>query len=771
MLSPVWPRILSEDLAPPAEPLSLLFRAHTLAPPKAVARSAARAILGTDCVDCPVPAWLAPHQVPAARRLAGIIARYGGALLADAPGLGKSYVAVAVALVRGESFGLVVPSVLRDQWRALLDRHSVKAPILTHEALSSAGTFAPTTGRLLIVDEAHRFRNPDTNRYRALSRLAVGRRLLLVTATPVHNAVADLLHLFRLFLRDDALTALGVPSLSRATAGDSASPLVTNALARFTVARSRRRVTSAYGEESRLTFPARAPGRVIVAGSLIESPLEVLTHAIVGLRSGLAAAPLFRLLLLTRLASSVAALQESLRRYEAFLELGLAAAAEGRSLGPKEFGGLFAERGQDAIQLALFPILLEAGTSPVRPDDLRALAELRRLPTDGPDPKADALEAILDARARKTIVFAGARATVRYLTRRFRSRRTAAVVGDHGLLAGGRASTAEVLRAFAPRSQGAVNPPAALETDLLIATDLLSEGLSLQDAARVVHYDIPWSPARLAQRVGRIDRLGSTEADIETVTFLPPPVLAEALRLEERHARKIRAQLSVSTAQVEGITGPASHGLDWCDRLHALATARGACAPVGGVAAVAGDPAVVLVIRLGALVEAVVVDDSGARADSVAATDYLERAVGAEAVCVDGQALTNAIERAAPLVRARLDALAAARWRAADRDGPGRRLIASVLAAARSTARRGDARELGKLDALISRLAAGMTAGEERLLADLLERETPLSVRDLLTWHEGLPPLGDLPASPDVELVAAVVGSGAGAGAGAPRPD
>src|SRR5256885_7664138 len=47
----------------------------------------------------------------------------------------------------------------------------------------------------------------------------------------------------------------------------------------------------------------------------------------------------------------------------------------------------------------------------------------------------------------------------------------------------------EVLAAFAPRAQRAALPALALETDILIATDLLSEGLNLQDAVRVVHYD------------------------------------------------------------------------------------------------------------------------------------------------------------------------------------------------------------------------------------------------------------------------------------------
>src|SRR5439155_599519 len=117
---------------------------------------------------------------------------------------GRANAAVAHAL--GEPFALVVPAVLVDPWRTLLEEHGAKAPIVTHESLSATPyrPLAPSTVpyRLFIVDEAHRFRNPITNRYRALARLVVGSRVLLVTATPVHNRIADLFHLFRLFLRD-----------------------------------------------------------------------------------------------------------------------------------------------------------------------------------------------------------------------------------------------------------------------------------------------------------------------------------------------------------------------------------------------------------------------------------------------------------------------------------------------------------------------------------------------------------------------------------------
>src|SRR5206468_8828705 len=120
--------------------------------------------------------------------------------------------------------------------------------------------------RLFVVDEAHRFRNPETNRYRALARLVVGSRVLLVTATPIHNRVADLLHLLRLFLRDHALAALGVPSLRSAARHEADRSLAHAAVARVIVARSREHVQTGYeGGPVSMVFPRSTTAAVRAA--------------------------------------------------------------------------------------------------------------------------------------------------------------------------------------------------------------------------------------------------------------------------------------------------------------------------------------------------------------------------------------------------------------------------------------------------------------------------------------------------------------------------
>ena len=759
-----WPRILSEHLVPVAEPLAVALEPAGEAAPRDVVCAAARALLDGASVASVTPpatwpAWLAPHQIPAAKRLSAIISRYGGALLADDVGLGKSYVALAVALARQQPFVLVVPAVLVSQWRGLLDRFGVTdTSIVTHESLS-VHAYRPSPSstvpyRLFVIDEAHRFRNPETNRYRALARLVVGSRVLLVTATPIHNRVADLLHLLRLFLRDHALAALGVPSLRNAARREADRSLAHAAVARVIVARSRERVQTAYdGGPVRMVFP-RSTTAALRAGPAPDGLISDLAAGVAALRAGGGAVPLLRLMLLRRLGSSLPAFRAALARHDAYLDLAARAAAEGRALTPREFQRCFPRAAESDIQLVLFPLLLEHTANGSTPfgDDRKILARLRDLLPRAParDPKVEALERLLTVRPSraKTIVFTDAQPTARYLLQCLRHRRAAAVFGHVGRFASGDVSRQEVLRAFAPRAQGGTQPVTALQTDVLIATDLLSEGLNLQDAERVVHYDLPWSPARLAQRVGRIDRLGSSHASITTVTFLPPPALARALAIEERLATKVSAQ------QVAGTGGR----LDWCDQLATLASASAGAPASSCAAAIAGDQAcTILIVRIAKMVEAIVVEGETARTSPAAASRILAMAVAAEPAAVDRDLLQRAIDAAAPLIRSRLAAVQDARWRANDRDRFARRLIPWVLSAARRAARRGDGEQLTALDGLVSRLASGMTAGEELLLEDLLSRQQPLLVQDLLAWHHDLPPADAGDSQVDVELVAALL--------------
>lgn len=93
-----------------------------------------------------------------------------------------------------------------------------------------------------------------------------------------------------------------------------------------------------------------------------------------------------------------------------------------------------------------------------------------------------------------------------------------------------------ILTSFSPRSKerGKIYPDMNEEIDILIGTDCISEGQNLQDCDYVVNYDIHWNPVRIIQRFGRIDRIGSTNDEVQLVNFWPTMELDEYINLENR---------------------------------------------------------------------------------------------------------------------------------------------------------------------------------------------------------------------------------------------
>ncbi len=76
--------------------------------------------------------------------------------------------------------------------------------------------------------------------------------------------------------------------------------------------------------------------------------------------------------------------------------------------------------------------------------------------------------------------------------------------------------------------------PKESQTRILIATDVLSEGQNLQDACKVINYDLPWAIIRLIQRAGRVDRIGQTSDEIHCYSFLPTEGVERIINLRQR---------------------------------------------------------------------------------------------------------------------------------------------------------------------------------------------------------------------------------------------
>lgn len=303
---------------------------------------------------------------------------------------------------------------------------------------------------------------------------------------------------------------------------------------------------------------------------------------------------LLRSALLKRLESSPAALAGTLGVLEQTHEAFLAALEKGMVLiggalrdyvGSESedldeiVAGLEADAEHQASPASLYDVELLASDVALDLELIRRLRSLAESAAHDAEPKVEALvdelrriaaesrkPAVTDAPAgdrRKVIVFSTYADTIRDLHDRlmdaldavpadsplaaYRGRVAPAVIGEFA--SGKRGGIDQPTRAkavanFAPRTAGKLKadgtPIEADLYDVLLTTDVLAEGVNLQQAAHIVNYDLPWNPMRIVQRHGRVDRIGSQHRSIELDVFFPAERLDDFLGLEQTLIRKLR---------------------------------------------------------------------------------------------------------------------------------------------------------------------------------------------------------------------------------------
>jgi hypothetical protein len=117
------------------------------------------------------------------------------------------------------------------------------------------------------------------------------------------------------------------------------------------------------------------------------------------------------------------------------------------------------------------------------------------------------------------------------------------------------ARRARIIEGFAPETAGEVDDEGNARSqdlyDIILTTDVLAEGVNLQQAGRIINYDLPWNPMRIVQRHGRIDRIGSKHKTVRMGLFFPTSNLDTLLHLEETLERKLaQAAAAVGTGEV-----------------------------------------------------------------------------------------------------------------------------------------------------------------------------------------------------------------------------
>lgn len=265
-------------------------------------------------------------------------------------------------------------------------------------------------------------------------------------------------------------------------------------------------------------------------------------------RAGANLRGLIRVLLFKRFESSVHAFRQTIRTLLRAHEGFLAALDSGLVPAGKEAQQLLVNPDYTEEELidALYAV---AGEYPVEDFDLPRLREhirhdivcyrdiLALVDPITPDRDAKLQKLILEFGAGgwtdcKRLIFTQYADTAQYLYQNLNPDRSRAEIE---VLYSGDKSKARVVGRFSPKSNPEHLPPVGVaEISTLIATDVLSEGLNLQDCGTIINYDLHWNPVRLIQRFGRIDRIGSSNDQVWGYNFLPETGIERNLGLRQK---------------------------------------------------------------------------------------------------------------------------------------------------------------------------------------------------------------------------------------------
>lgn len=155
------------------------------------------------------------YQTDAIARALDIIKKHNGVIVADVVGLGKSIIASAVAHNLNLKAIVIAPPHLKPQWEDYHNEFEFHARIYSSGKIDEALEENSYDGeKLIIIDEAHKYRNELTADYANLHKLCQGNKVMLLSATPFNNRPQDVFSMVKLFQIPARSTLQTVDNLS-----------------------------------------------------------------------------------------------------------------------------------------------------------------------------------------------------------------------------------------------------------------------------------------------------------------------------------------------------------------------------------------------------------------------------------------------------------------------------------------------------------------------------------------------------------------------------
>ena len=538
---------------------------------------------------------------------------YGGVIIGDVVGLGKTYVGTALLkyLQLQEYRPLIIcPPPLVPMWQRFCADYEVDAKILSRGKLSQDNfelyqDYLYKDRDLVLLDESHHFRNHTSRQYENLQQFMQARdaKAILLTATPYSNTATDIKNQIMLFHQSPKtfIPPANETDLDRyfRQVKNKEADLV-DLLRNIMIRRTRRYVLNQWGKEDESGrkylqvgnenkyFPKRKmqterydinkvyQRKYEKIVGLIDTENLTFARYSVGIYvkkkykdieiykdlgiAGTKLVGLIRTLLLKRMESSLEAFKQSIRNYinshkifiklleEGMIPIGdvsykamydIAQSDPDSINDPEtidEFRKKIQEAGETKYKFEAFDtekLILDVQNDIETFETIDGLIHRLVWKTDD---KLKRLQKLLenDYAGKKVIVFSEFATTTQYLNDYVKWKGVKEQIDSTG-------NAIQCARKFDPDNNPSnePRPKKSEEISLLIATDVLAEGVNLQAGEVIINYDFHWNPTRLIQRAGRVDRIGSKNEFITVHNFLLDPKMEEDLHLEYSVDNKI----------------------------------------------------------------------------------------------------------------------------------------------------------------------------------------------------------------------------------------
>lgn len=551
------------------------------------------------------------YQNQAAIQAKKILETYNGVFLADVVGLGKTFItALLLQQLKGRTL-VICPPVLKEYWKDSLFDFGIRS--FEVESLGKLDHILKKGLErydYIVVDEAHRFRNENTQSYANLLDICRGKKVILVTATPLNNTVDDIFAQLKLFQAPKNSTIPGIPNLEKYFSNfrtslaklektdpeykkliKAISDDIRNSILRYVMVRRTRTDVMTYFKQDMqmqgLTFPnLDNPQKIIYK---FEGGLEtIFSNTIKKLQDftyarytpllyyiGNKALSEFEMqqqrnvggfmkgILVKRLESSFHAFRQSVERFIDSYEKFIAMYENGTVYISKKVDVYDLIQSDNIERLEEFVeeekahkydssdfgkynniLFIEALRK-----DLALLNQIKELwKTVNSDPKLETFIKELNSKSalksNKLVIFTESKETGDYIYEALQEEFKGKVMfysstggrhTDKKLTSNHTVSRDIITSNFDPKHKEKRD-----DLKILIATDVLAEGINLHRSNVLINYDLPWNPTRVLQRAGRVNRLGSNFPNVHIFNFFPTSQSDEHLGLEVNITNKIQ---------------------------------------------------------------------------------------------------------------------------------------------------------------------------------------------------------------------------------------